>query len=156
MLKEITFDEIKPLWERLWVGRDDIRPMSSMLDVDDWDLSIYVKYSPTFFGVFTDDTNELIAVNSCHPTTDTHMRSRGLYVKVGYTGKGLGQSLLQHTIKYARDKGYQVIWSMPRDTAMKTYTSAGFKQTGEIFTKDSYMVSGVMQQGTNYRVELEL
>jgi len=158
MLKEITFEEIKLMWELLWPGRDDIRPMSSMLNHDPaaFDMTIYKKYEPTFFGIFTDDTNELVAVNSCHPTTDTRMRSRGLFVKVGYGGKGLGQFILQHTINYAKDKGFEVIWSIPRKTAIKTYTAVGFVEQGEPIHGDSHPVSGVMQQEWNYYVEKKL
>lgn len=158
MIREITFEEIKPMWELLWPGRDDIKPMSSMSNHDPnaIDMTIYDKYEPTFFGIFTDDTNELVAVNSCHPTTDKRMRSRGLFVKVGYGGKGLGQFILQCTINYAKDKGFAVIWSIPRKTAIKTYTAVGFVEQGEPIYCDSYPTSGVMQQELNYYVEKKL
>jgi len=161
MLREITFEEIKPLWELLWPGRDDIAAMSSLThegdDVwEDTDMSIYDKYEPIFFGVYTDDTNELVAVNSCHPTSETRMRSRGLYVKLGYTGKGLAQGLLHHTVNYSRDNGFKVVWSLPKEKAIKTYTSAGFEIIGETRYGETWPSSGVMQYGTNYYVEKKL
>jgi len=161
MIREITFEEIKPLWELLWPGRDDIAAMSTLThegdDVwEDTDMSIYEKYSPIFFGIFTDDTNELVAVNSCHPTSETRMRSRGLYVKIGYGGKGLGQFILQHTIDYSRNNNFEVLWSLPREKAIKTYNAVGFEIVGELHEGETWPSSGVMQYGTNYYVEKKL
>ena len=155
MLKEITFEEIKPMWEKLWPGRDDIKPMSSMTDNDDYDLAIYDKYKPIFWGVFTDDTNELIAVNSGHPTSDTRFRSRGLYVKPGYGGKGLGQLLLKTTIDHAIKEGFETIWSLPKKTALKTYEAVGFT-CDEGFYGPQWSASGVIQEGWNCYAELKL
>lgn len=156
MIREITFEEIKPVWERLWVGRDDISPMSSMQDMYTIDMTVYDKYEPTFFGIFTDDTNELVAVNSCHPTTDTRVRSRGLYVKPGYGGKGLGQFILQYTINYSRDMGYEILWTLPREKALKTYLAVGFETIGDFVYGDSWRVNGVMQQESNIYAEIKL
>ena len=157
MLREITFEEAFPLWCMLWPGRDDIKPMSSMIDNDlNIDMTIYEKYSPTFFGAFTDDTNELVGVNSCHPTSDTRMRSRGLYVKFGYGGKGIGQMLLHTTINFAKEKDFEILWTCPRKGAEKTYMSVGFELIGDPVTNESYLSSGVMQQSTNYYAELKL
>ena len=64
-LKEITFDQIFPVWnEKLWPGRKSkIEPMSSLVWESrlflSWgnsninkDSSIFDKYEPTFFGLF--------------------------------------------------------------------------------------------------------
>lgn len=162
MLKEITFEEIYPMWEKLWPGRDRIKPITSMINNREYDMSIYDKaedsegyYSGVFFGVFTDDTNELVAVNSGHQTSDTRFRSRGLYVKPGYGGNGLGQLLLQTTVDFAKLKGFEVIWSLPRSTAFKTYEAVGFIcSVGE--EEHSYTASGTEVRLLNHYAEMKL
>lgn len=164
MLREITFEEIYPMWEMLWPGRDVIRPVTSMIDHKNYDMDIYEKaynkeglYAGVFWGIFTDDTNELVAVNSGHQTSDTHFRSRGLYVRTAYTGKGLAQALLAQTIKCAKDNNFSVCWSMPRKAAYKTYRSAGFTiHEDEEHEGDTWMKSGVMQQGINCYATMNL
>lgn len=156
MIREITFEEIRPLWELLWPGRDDIRPMSSMIDNKDHDISIYEKYTAKYWGVFTDDTHELIACNSGHPTSDTRFRSRGLYVKFGYGGKGLGQLLLKITIEHAIKEGFETIWSCPRESAMKTYQAVGFVCDEPREEKEAWPASGIMQSVRGCYAELKL
>ena len=161
MISEITFKEIKPMWERLWPGRDFIRPVVSMTSHSTWDLSIYEKaqdgeglYAGKFFGVYN-DRGELVAVNSGHQTSDTHFRSRGLFVAPGYGGRGLGQLLLQTVINLAEENDFEMIWSFPKVNAFKTYRAVGFKcYKGEY--KDTYQVNGVMQKGWNSYAEKKL
>lgn len=156
MISEITFEEIKPMWERLWLGRDDIRSMSSMTDNVNYDYEIYKKYEPVFFGFFTDDDKKLlIGVNSGHPTSETRFRSRGLYVKPGYGGKGIGQLLLRTTIDYAQERDFEVVWSLPRVKAFKTYAAVGFTcESGE--ETHGYTANGVIQHIQNTYAEKKL
>ena len=161
MISEITFKEIKPMWEKLWPGRDKITPVTSMTSNNSWDLTIYDKaaageglYAGIFFGVYN-DRNQLIGVNSCHQTSDTHMRSRGLYVEPAYGGRGLGQYLLKAAIHVATTNNFEVIWSLPKSKAFKTYESVGFVcEDGELI--DSYKVCGVMQKEHNCYAEKKL
>ena len=162
MIRQITFEEIYPLWERLWPGRDDIKPHNSMISIDDYDLTIYDKaarnegyYYGVFWGIFTDDTNELVACNGSQQTSETRFRSRGLYVKPGYAGKGLGTFLLQHTATFAKEAGFEVIWSYPRREAIPTYERAGYT-VGEPKLYESYKSSGVMQHEWNAYAEMKL
>ena len=161
MITQITFEEIKPMWERLWPGRDKITPVVSMTSNNSWDLTIYDKaaagegfYGGVFFGVYN-DRDELIAVNSGHQTSDTRFRSRGLYVSPGYGGRGLGQLLLRAVIHVASTNNFEVVWSLPKVSAFKTYEAVGFIcEDGELI--DSYTVSGVMQQERNSYAEKKL
>ena len=162
MIRQITFEEIYPMWEMLWPGRDDIKPYNSMIDADNFDMSIHDKvkagegyYGGVFWGVFTDDTNELVAVNGGQQSSDTHFRSRGLYVKFGYGGKGLAQLLLRTTANFAREKRFDILWSYPRQSAFKTYEAVGF-EIGEVRYDESYAASGVMQHQWNAYAELKL
>lgn len=164
MLREITFEEIYPMWCVLWPGRDKIKPVTSMVDwrTDTCDMSLYDKaaarqeyYYPVFYGIFTDDTNELIGVNSGAQTGDTRFRSRGLYVKPGYQGRGLGQLLLQTVIDFAREKDFEVIWSLPKKQALKTYEAVGY-ECDEGYYGNTWPANGVMQSGWNCYAEMKL
>jgi len=162
MIREITFEEIYPLWEELWRGRDFIKPQSSMCDFENQNMAIYDKcasgeWDSVFYGVFTDDTNELIACNSGYQSTETTFRSRGLYVKYGYGGKGIGQLLLQKTIDFAKEKNkYDFIWSFPRMTAVRTYEAVGYLCTPRDGYDESWEASGVMQKEWNAEAILKL
>jgi GNAT superfamily N-acetyltransferase len=93
------------------------------------------KYAkPTFIALY--DNNRLIGVNSGHPTGKSY-RSRGLYVFNEYRGNGYGTVLLLETIKVAKELGSTSIWSMPRQTSMKSYASAGFELTTERFPTET-------------------
>jgi GNAT superfamily N-acetyltransferase len=93
------------------------------------------KYAkPTFIALY--DNNRLIGVNSGHTTGKTY-RSRGLYVFNKYRGNGYGTVLLLETIKVAKELGSTSIWSMPRQTSIKSYASAGFELTSEWFPTET-------------------
>jgi GNAT superfamily N-acetyltransferase len=140
-LKEITFDQIFPVWnEKLWPGRKSkIEPMSSLVWESklflSWgnsninkDSSIFDKYEPTFFGLFLEE--ELVGVNSGFRTEDTVYRSRGLWVSPEHRGLGYGQFLLGCASQQGKRENCKVIWSMPRKTALSTYENAGFNKIG--------------------------
>jgi len=58
-------------------------------------------------------------------------RSRGLFVLPEWRKKGLGQLLLQRTIKEAIDKGCSHIWSYPNESAISVYLNVGFTQESD-------------------------
>lgn len=155
-IKESTFKEILPLWEKLWPGRDDIKYMSSMLDGENWDLDIYYKYEPVFFAAIDDETGKIVGVNSGHPTTDSMYRSRGLYVEPEYRNQGLGKKLLDAAIGYARKRNYDTIWSFPKKDAWSVYKAAGFKIVNDFNKRESYTIDGNMTYDTNAYVEKKL
>ena len=166
MISEITFEEIFPMWEKLWPGRDSIRPSTSMIDWEDTDMMLYQyaaegkeHYAPVFFGIHAThpETNRqvLIACNSGHQTSPTRYRSRGLYVMPKFCRRGLAQALLTHTINYARDRGFETVWSLPRETALKTYESVGFEtKVGDIVA--CWTSSGVQVSERNCYAEINL
>ena len=115
VLKEISFDEIYPVWDkRLWPGRKSkIEPMSSLVWNSrlflSWgnseikkDSSIFDKYEPKFFAFVIDD--EVVGVNSGFRTEDSVYRSRGLWVDPNHRGLGLGQQLLTQATKLAKEE----------------------------------------------------
>jgi len=123
-----TFDEILPIWkDYLWVNRHSpIKPMSSMTYNNQYDLTVYDKYRPTFFMV--KDGEEIIGVNSGHKTGTNHYRSRGLYVKEQYRRNGIATLLLDATVEQAKKEHCSLIWTYPRLSSLSVYNRAGFKR----------------------------
>ena len=131
MIKEITFEEILPIWkEKLWPGRlSPIETHSAM-------LHLYTEYSmdnfqlPVWYlGCY--ENNQLIGVNSGHMCADGTARSRGLWVSPESRGKGHGKQLLLTTIDGAKEHKATSIWSFPRKSSWPTYHSAGFILTSD-------------------------
>lgn len=133
-VEQIEWHEIYPFWsEHLWPGRPNIKPYTPMINATDLDLDIHRKananfafYSGVFFGVRTIE-GDIVGVNSGHQCSNTLFRSRGLYVRPEATGRGIAQALLTHTIEFARENGFEKIWSYPRAKSMRTYEAVGFK-----------------------------
>lgn len=132
-IREITFEEILPMWEHLWEGRKSpIEPVTSMVYLGGYDMSIKTAYEPMFLGVFDEDNpDELVAVNSGVRTSPTLYRSRGLYVLESHRRKGFASWLLEETVDQARTEGCIWVWSLPRQSAYPTYVQAGFNKTSE-------------------------
>lgn len=137
MIKKISFEEILPIWQtKLWPNRASaIEPMSAMTwpyegDPQPINMSIF-EFEPVFWGVYLDDT--LVGVNSGHRTTDLQYRSRGIWVDPSYRMHGVSQQLFAMTEQQALIEGCEMIWSIPRKTALKAYTKFGFETVGDFF-----------------------
>ena len=131
---KISFEDILPIWEnKLWPNRESaIEGISAMTwpyegNPEPIDMNIF-EYQPTFYGVFMD--NKLIGVNSGHRTTDTQYRSRGIWVDPDYRKRGVAQLLFVLTEHQARIEKCEMMWSIPRKTALTAYTKFGFTRRG--------------------------
>ena len=141
---KIDFNDINTIWtNKLWTNRESaIEPMSVMTwpfegDPEQYDMSI-LDYTPTFWGVEID--NKLVGVNSGHRTSDMHYRSRGIWVEPDYRQRGVAQLLFSLTEHCAIIEKCEMIWSLPRQTALSSYTKFGFETVGgfiETETSDS-------------------
>lgn len=135
-LRVIEWADIFDIWSsNLWQGREDIRPMSSMLYLGGYDIDIYKKYNPVFIGAFVGD--RLVGVNSCHPTTNVSYRSRGLWVDPAMRGYGLGGQLLDFVSNIARANGAEYIWSLPKKESASVYIRAGFEIVSDWLQSDT-------------------
>ena len=74
--------------------------------------------------------DNLVGVNSGHKSSDTQYRSRGIWVNPNYRRKGIAQRLFVLTERQARDEECEMIWSIPRKTALSAYTNFGFETVG--------------------------
>lgn len=98
--------------------------MSSMLLGGGYDVSIYQRYMPIFWGVF--ENGVLLGVNSGHKTSMEEFRSRGLYVFPEYRKRGVGSQLLTRACSTAKEEKCKLIWSAPRIHSTAVYEKVGF------------------------------
>jgi GNAT superfamily N-acetyltransferase len=90
--------------------------------------------NPTFFGI--EDNGSIVCVNSVFVTDTgifTYYRSRGLWVKPEYRKRGLAKSILIQCLEYARNNGGNWVWTVPRQSALKSYKNAGFVKKSDWF-----------------------
>lgn len=130
MIKEISWEEIQYVWANyLWPDRtSSIQTHSAMCFLGGHDMK-NKDTKATFLGYFVD--SQLVGVNSGHGCVETahigsNYRSRGLYVHVQYRGKGYGTELLNATGLVAKQQGYTIMWSYPKNSSWHTYNKAGF------------------------------
>ena len=132
----IDFPTIQDVWRtKLWPDRTSpIETHSAMTWPDaateQYDMKIF-ENTASFFGVFSDGT--LVGVNSGHKTSDTHYRSRGLWVDPIFRKQGIAQVLFRMTEQQAVDEGCSFVWSVPRKTALSAYQRFGFNTVGGFF-----------------------
>lgn len=137
MIEKIDWEDIKMVWERdLWPGREDIRPMSSMLWEGGYDVSIYERYQPCYFAYIAE--GEIAGVNSGHQTCSESFRSRGLFVYPKYRGQGLAQKLLEAVIEKSIESECRFTWSFPKKTASTVYHNAGYTITDRCDVNNCY------------------
>lgn len=136
-----SFETILPVWaEKLWPGRTSaIEPISAMTwpyegCPDPIDMDIF-NYEPTFWAVY--DGDRIVGVNSGHRTTDWQYRSRGIWVDPEYRGKGIANLLFTCLENQARVEGCEMIWSIPRKTALTAYTKFGFETVGDFIETET-------------------
>ena len=142
IIKKINFETILPIWQStLWLHRQsEIEPMSAMTwpyegDPDPIDMDIFANYAPTFWGVY--DGNKLVGVNSGHRSSEFHYRSRGIWVDPTYRGKSISSILFDQIQIQAVDEGCEMLWSIPRKTALKAYTKFGFSTVGDYISTET-------------------
>lgn len=126
-IKLLTDEEMLSYWRRfLWADRQDpIRSRSSMLFEGGYNMQIYNLYPPEHAGLFVNDV--LVGCNSSHATSETDMRSRGLFIEERYRGLGLSKILFAHAEDHARRKKCSRLWSYPKDSALAVYEKYGFR-----------------------------
>jgi len=130
MIRRSNFDEVELYWYfYLWPLRKRIRSMNDMTYLGGHDRQIYEKYKPSFF-VF-ESNKEVVAVNSCHKSSDDEMRSRGLWVKPECRRQGITYKLFDAIFDEALSQQCKYVWSLPRKTALAAYEASGFVKTSD-------------------------
>lgn len=141
-IERLNFKTVESIWStKLWPNRTSaIETHSAMTwpfegNPESIDMNIF-NYPATFWGVYLDD--KLVGVNSGHKTTDEQYRSRGIWVDPEYRKRGVAQMLFLMTAHQAKVEGCEMLWSIPRKTALPAYTKFGFETVGDyIITETS-------------------
>ena len=149
----ISFETICHVWQKhLWQNRvSPIETHSAMTwpfdgNPIEYDMDIF-NYEPNFFAIF--QRQEIVGVNSGHRTKHNIYRSRGIWVHPDHRKKGVSKMLFDATEKQARNEGCNMIWSIPRKSALPAYTKFGFETVGDFFDEG-------MEFGPNIYVTKEL
>lgn len=139
--KRLDFDTVKDIWQdHLWPNRTStIETHSAMTwpfqgNPEQYDMKVF-DYPATFWGVYLD--NKLVGVNSGHKTTDEQYRSRGIWVDPEYRKRGVAQMLFIMTAHQAKFEGCEMLWSIPRKTALPAYTKFGFETVGDYIVTET-------------------
>jgi len=135
VIERLTFEEILTIWQsKLWPNRQSkIESHSAMTwpfegDPGEYDMRVF-DYPATFWGIKID--NKLVGVNSGHKTSDRQYRSRGIWVDPDYRKRGIAQNLFNMTLHQAQLEKCEMIWSIPRKTALPAYEKFGFSTVGD-------------------------
>ena len=150
-VEEISFEEIKEVWEKeLWPDKKN-----GVAKANEWtwewsvirskrklgkDKQMAKEVEPTFIGIRSGQ--ELVAVNSCYYSNTQGMfkywRSRGLWVHPNFRGQKYSSVVLIWCLEYAKRKGGHWMWTVPRESALPAYKSAGFVQQSDWFEDGQY------------------
>jgi GNAT superfamily N-acetyltransferase len=140
-LERLDFNTIKTIWENnLWPNRSSAIETHSVMtwpyegNPEQYDMDIF-NYPATFWGAYLD--NKLVGVNSGHKTTDKQYRSRGIWVNPEYRKRGVAQMLFLMTAHQAKVEGCEMLWSIPRKTALPAYTKFGFETVGDYIVTET-------------------
>lgn len=139
-ISKVEWPVIQFQWRyNLWPGRYDVKPMSSMVynQPDNYNMDIYNDYTPTFWAVQNEETQQVVGVNSGFRTEDTLYRSRGIWVDPEHRKQGIAQLLFDALEQQAIEEGCDRIWSYPREGSHYAYLKFGFEMTSDWY-KDSF------------------
>lgn len=78
---------------------------------------------------------KLIAVNSGCRTTDKWYRSRGIFVLKEHRNYNISKMLFSAIDDNAINEGCNMVWSIPRKTALPAYLSAGYRRVSDYFNE---------------------
>jgi GNAT superfamily N-acetyltransferase len=140
-IERLTFKQINDIWStHLWPARESAIESHSAMTwpfegaPEEYDMNVF-KYPATFWGLFIDE--KLVGVNSGHKTSDTQYRSRGIWIEPEHRGKGYADKLFAMTQHQAILEGCEMIWSIPRKTALPAYTKFGFETVGDYIVTET-------------------
>lgn len=139
--KRLDFNTVKDIWQgHLWPDRSSaIETHSAMTwpfqgNPEQYDMKVF-DYPATFWGTYID--SKLVGVNSGHKTTNLQYRSRGIWVDPEYRKRGVAQILFIMTAHQAKVEGCEMLWSIPRKTALPAYTKFGFETVGDYIVTET-------------------
>lgn len=125
-----SFEEILPYWRKLWPTRKtEIKPMSSIQYCGRTDMTIYEKYTPSFWVIEVE--GEIVCVGGGFATSDDLYRGRGVWVREDYRGKGYGRRMLSLMYRQTRLEGRSQTWGL-----VTTQTEGFYLSVESVTTSD--------------------
>jgi hypothetical protein len=133
-LREAQFEEVFPIWrDYLWPGRKspikEISPLQADLTFDPKILG----QTAYFFAL--ENRDRVVGVISGYKTSALAFRIRGLYIFPEYRKLHLSHLLFEEICKTAKKNGAKLVWSIPRQSAWKSYKSFGFYLVSDWFSE---------------------
>lgn len=147
VINSSTFEEVLPFWKNeLWPGRHSAITDYSIID-HHGHLSLDKSTLSCFFVKATLEDGQIVGVNSGIKTSDSHFRSRGIWVHPEFRGLHIGSGLISELEKIAKTLDCKIIWSMPRHTSIQFYQKNGF---------ETYKQTSAYEFGPHYLVQKSL
>lgn len=152
MIKEISFEEIKPFWEKLWPDIDVYNDTEYVsLYECEYVEDIFFKlkrHSPRsipamFLAYFLDD--KIVGVVNGYKTATDFFRIRGLWVEEDFRDQNIATRLMTYIESYALSLNCTTLWTIPRKTALGFYKNYGFIQTTDFVIYDNNNCLAVKQ-----------
>src|SRR3569833_3638642 len=111
-IRPTDFQTVLPFWrDKIWPGRQSpIRPLSTMLYLGGYDVSIMERYKDDVRFFVAYDGNMMVGVTSGHPTSKQHFRHRTFYVEPNFQRLGIGAALMAHVEQAGAEAGCDLIW----------------------------------------------
>ena len=141
LYRTISWKMISDIWSnQLWPNRDSpIETHSAMVwpygdNPDVYSMEVF-GYEVKFIGAF--DHDKLIAVNSGHLTSTTEYRCRGLWVNPEHRRQGIAHTMFALLENHALIQGANLMWSLPRQSALTSYVLYGFRPQGDFLVTET-------------------
>ena len=128
------FSDVFGTWRNLlWPDRESAIESHSVMtwpgsDQPEYDMSVF-EYDATFWCARSG--SDIIAVNSGHRTSQTDYRTRGIWVDPKHRLCDISQTLFALVTAQAVSEHCDRLWSLPRQSAIRAYTKAGFVTVGD-------------------------
>lgn len=93
MIREISFEEARPLLNKLWPDNQVIDPIDNTAGLIGYPGNQYDQIRLRFLGCF--DGDRLVATSHFYNTSPTAVRMRGTYCEPDYRKKGISRQLFE-------------------------------------------------------------
>ena len=124
MIREISFQEAKPLLNKLWPDNEVIDPIDNTAGLVGYPGHRYDEIRLVFLGYFDDE--RLIATTHFYNTSPTAVRMRGTYCEPEHRNKGLGKRLFEKGVELFPHS--QCIYTFGRKSSEGFYNTLGFER----------------------------
>lgn len=129
--------EVGRLYVKSWQsGYEGLLPQDYLDGLEDWRWNSKFTGLPGSFVIT--DGDKIVGHSCARPSADEAMSGWGevwtLYVLPEYWGKGYGRALLQNSVDWLREQGFERVYLWALDTnirARRFYEKQGFRENGD-------------------------